>query len=82
MDFRAAFIDIGAGPIACVKLSGGEAGMLISRKSAAPSVGEIKEGRARALGRGGGEPVFETSDASYAAERFDSVFFSFDILFA
>jgi hypothetical protein len=44
MDFRAAFIDIGAGPIACVKLSGGEAGILISRKSAAPSVGEIKEG--------------------------------------
>jgi hypothetical protein len=34
------------------------------------------------LGRGGGEPVFETSDASRAGERFDSVFFSFDILFA
>ncbi len=42
-DCRAAFISIGADPIVCVELSGGEAFILLPGKNPAPSVGEVEE---------------------------------------
>jgi hypothetical protein len=42
-DRRAAFSLIGADPIVCVELSGGEASILLPGKNPGPAVGKVKE---------------------------------------